>query len=138
MKTEYEKQAADFLARYGLTLRINRAKDKPPAWVRPGEPHGNRYRVTVSHPDRTPLRFDFHGSIADKERGEDPTPYDVLACIASDVWTPDTFHDFCSSYGYDEDSRRNLALFSRCDRFARSIRAFFPDGDEREALCEIA
>lgn len=88
----------------------------------------------INHPQR--LTFQFWGSIADAEKGEHPSAYDVLACVSSDANTPETFKDFCSDYGYDEDSRRTFALFKRCDRFARRIRAFFTDA-EREELAEI-
>ena len=140
MKTtvnEYEKQAADCLAAYGITMTIRRAADKPPAWAEPGQPHGNHYRVALTHPDRKPCRFDFWGSINDARHDKDPTPYDVLACISGDICTPDTFKDFCAEYGYDDDSRKALATFKRCTKFAASLRAFFPDGPEREALAEI-
>ena len=141
MKTtmsEYDQQAADFLKNYGVTLTIKRAKDKRPGWAEPGDPHGNRYRVTLTHPDRQPLRFNFWGSINDRAKGEDLTAYSVLACISGDVNCPETFAEFCAEYGYDEDSRKALATFKRCDRFGRQIRAFFSDEPEREALAEIS
>lgn len=42
---------------------------------------------------------DLQGDINDK-----PTEYDILAAIVKD--NPYTFEDFCSNYGYDEDSRQ--------------------------------
>lgn len=36
--------------------------------------------------------------------GVPPTAYDILACLTKSH--PGTFEDFCSEYGYDEDSRK--------------------------------
>ncbi len=36
--------------------------------------------------------------------GKEPTAYDVLASLTT--YDPDTFEEFCSSYGYDTDSRK--------------------------------
>lgn len=134
----YDTQAADFLKTYGITCEIKRApKQTPPQWSKPGEPHGTRYRVALSHPDRATLRFDFWGSINDAKTATDPTPHSVLACVSSDIYCPETFEDFCAEYGYDEDSRKAEATFRRCATFGRQLRAFFPEGEERDALSEI-
>lgn len=134
----YDQQAIEFLNTHGLTCDIKLApKQTPPNWCNPGEQHGTRYRVALSHPDRATLRFDFWGSIADAAKGEDPTAYDVLACISSDVHCPETFEDFCGEYGYDEDSRKAEQTFHRCYKFGQQLRAFFPEGAERDALSEI-
>jgi hypothetical protein len=61
--------------------------------------------------------------------------YDVLACISSDAFCPDTFEDFCSEYGY-EDSISARRTFLRCSRFAKRLREFFSP-DELEQLSEI-
>lgn len=136
--SQYGQQAADFLTRYAVAVDIKPAKDKAPAWVGQGDKHGHRYRVTLRHNDRPSVSFDFWGSINDREKGERPSAYDVLACISGDVNCPETFTDFCGEYGYDEDSRKAEATFKRCHSLAMQLRAFFPEGEERDALCEIA
>lgn len=65
-----------------------------------------------------------------------PTPYDVLACISSDVHCPETFADFCAEYGSDEDRRKAEQTFRRASAFARKLRTFFTDA-EQEELSEI-
>lgn len=97
--------------------------------------HPGRVHVGhVDHPQR--LVFDFWGSKADADKGEHPSAYDVLACLSSDVNTPETFKDFCSEYGYDADSLKALQVFRRCDRFGKRLRAFFT-AKEIEELSEI-
>ena len=144
--SSYEQQALDFLAKHGITFRATLAKvQKSPSWAKDGEAHGLNYRITLSRKGRpggvnavhaSPLSFPFWDSVAAKEKGETPSAYDVLACISGDVHCPDTFADFCSEYGYDEDSRAAHATFKRCTAFARRLRAFFTE-KEIEGLSEI-
>lgn len=160
--SEYDQQAADFLARFGIKCRITPAAYKPAAWQEDGKEHGNRYRVTLwraikrkseSFTYRAPemmgfqgegtfcghvdhpqrLAFDFWGSINDAKTGAHPSAYDVLACIGRDVHTPGTFAEF----GGNADSIKERATWKRCDLFARRLRAFFTAA-ELDALTEIS
>lgn len=131
MTNEYDKQATEFLAKYGLAMRITLSDSKPANW----EPAGHHYRVTLSRKGSR-LAFDFWGSVNDMQKGEDPSEYDVLACISGEVYTPDTFEEFCLEYGGDEDSIKTRQTFIRANRFAKSLRAFFTE-EELSALSEI-
>lgn len=131
----YEAQARAFLDKHGINLRITKSDSKPAPW---DGPSGHHYRVTLSRkgePGR--LTFDWWGSQAMAEEGKDPSAYSVLSCIASDLYTPETFEDYCSEYGEDEDSRKALQTFNRAHRHAERLRAFFADETEREELGEI-
>lgn len=132
----YEAQANKFLADFGLALKAARVNKKRPAWVKGDEEHGDHYRVTIKRHDGPSITFDFWGSINDRKSGREISPYDVLACISSDLYCPDDFRDFCSEYGYDEDSRTALATFDRASAFAKKLRDFFSDR-EQERLSEI-
>jgi hypothetical protein len=135
----YDHQAQDFLTRNNLKMRITLSDSKPANW----QPAGHHYRVTISHKgisvgtsNQKRVVFDFWGSVADMEKNIDPSPYDVLACISDDVYTPETFEDFCSEYGYEQDSIKSLQTFKRCNRFAKRLREFFTE-NEIEQLQEI-
>lgn len=65
-----------------------------------------------------------------------PSAYDVLACISSDVYCPETFAEFCADYGYEADSIKALQTFRRCSAFAKRLRAFFT-AEELSQLSEI-
>src|SRR5688572_19913177 len=54
-----------------------------------------------------------------------PSPYDVLACISSDIHCPETFEDFCAEFGDSKDSIKALQTFRRCSAFAKRLRSFF-------------
>jgi hypothetical protein len=70
--SEYDKQAADFLAKNGIKIRITLSDSKTPAWSEDGK-HGHHYRVTLSKSYKTKgiyparLTFDFWGSIHDAD-----------------------------------------------------------------------
>lgn len=144
MKTDYDIQAEKFLADNGLKLRITLSDSKEAPW----EVAGHHYRVTLSRnapqwrggpqDNFQPKRvvFDFWGSHRDMQTGEEPSAYDVLACIGSDIHTPETFEEFCADYGYESDSIKALQTFRRADRFAKRLRAFFTDSEVKQ-LSEI-
>ena len=64
-----------------------------------------------------------------------PTAYDVLACLTKS--DPDTFENFCSEYGYDEDSRKAEKIYNAVLDEWRNVCALFTD-EEIEQLQEIS
>lgn len=138
-KNQYDEQAEKFLTDFGLTFKATRSGDTPPPWCEPGERSGFRYWVTIARAGkgtRARLSFPFWDSVAAREAETTPRAYDVLACISGDIFTPETFSEFCAEYDYSEDSRKGFATFKRCDRFARRLRALFTE-QEQERLAEI-
>ena len=150
--SQYDQQAETFLTSNGIKFRATISDTKTPAWSDKGK-HGHHYRVTLSSGTRATgkrnenggvsfrkgsrLTFDFWSSIADAEKGiQTVKPYDVLACISGDAYTPETFKDFCGDYGYEQDSIKALQTFRRCSAFAKRLRTFFTDA-ELEQLQEI-
>lgn len=64
-----------------------------------------------------------------------PDAYDMLNCLQP--MSADTFEDFCSEYGYDEDSRSAEKTFNAILSQDRAMRKLFTS-EELEALNEIA
>jgi len=151
---QYHKQADAFLEQFGINCRITLSDTKPAPWEREDAGQRHHYRVTLSKPRnadslyRMPVKnipqkmrpnrlvFDFWGSENDCAKGEHPHAYDVLSCISSDAYCPETFKDFCGDYGYDDDSITALQTFRRMDRFGKRLRQFF-NATELTALSEI-
>lgn len=161
----YNDQAEHFLSSNGIKFRATLSDSKTAPWDVEGV-NRHHYRVTLSRegwkPDRRKaweklddsasyttrratdlstaknrLVFDFWGSIADAEKGiQTVRPYDVLACVSSDAYTPETFEDFCADYGHESDSIKALQTFRRCSAFAKRLKAFFTEA-ELEQLSEI-
>jgi len=67
---------------------------------------------------------------------ENPTPseYDVLACL--NKYDPYSFEDFCSSYGYDEDSRSAEKTYNAVCEEWQNITLLFSE-EQIEQLAEI-
>ena len=63
-----------------------------------------------------------------------PSAYDVLASLTS--YDPDTFKEFCSSYGYDEDSRKAEAIYKKVVEEWNNIKMLWND-EEIKKLQEI-
>lgn len=149
--TQYDKQAKDFLERFGLSFRATVAPEdfqRPAPWS-DGKKSGLLYRVTISRTKNPACRiaFDFWGSIHDREiieLGENlirmakakPSAYAVLAHIACDAPDVGDFDEFCRVFGEDHDSRRAFATWERVRLHSKKLRGFFT-AEELEALAEI-
>lgn len=63
-----------------------------------------------------------------------PSAYDVLTCLQK--YDPYTFENFCSDFGYDEDSRKAEKIYkSVCEEWENVSKLFTPE--ELEQLQEI-
>ncbi len=89
------------------------------------------YRITLKRANRS-YSFKFGQSIANQ--GQEPTEYDVLACITK--YEPGTFENFCSEFGYITDSRKALKTYNAVCREYKGVCRIWNQA-EREALAEI-
>jgi hypothetical protein len=136
----YKKQADNFLTKYNLTLNIRDAiPQKMPLWCKEGEKHGINYYCSLVNKEGKNYSFDFWGSIADAEKvrhGEKrnccPSNYDILACLdtLSDGYS---FEDFCSSYGYNTDSRTAEKTYKAVMKQIAGLKKILPP----EAIAEL-
>jgi len=88
----------------------------------------NVYTVTIK---RNGLRisFKFGDSIINTQEGKQPELYDILACLQSDYFIPDNFKDFCSEFGYNEDSIKTKKLYKKCISQSQKLKAIFKDNE---------
>lgn len=135
--SEYDKQAQAFLAKYGLAITINYLDNKSPKWDTDNRNH-NHYRVTLRRKDGDKGRFvfQFWDSIANSNSGDKPTAYDVLSCVGAETTGYASFEEFCSEFGYDQDSRKAEQTWKTYDKQSRKLNAFLSE-EELEALREI-
>ena len=66
---------------------------------------------------------------------KEPSNYDILACL--DVLYDDNFEEFCSSFGYDTDSRQAEKTYNAVLAQSNQLKILFND-KEIEKLAEIA
>jgi len=135
--SEYDKQAQVFLEKVGIVAVITYLDNNPPAWDKDTHDH-NHYRVTLRRKDGDKERFvfQFWDSIANSNSGEKPTAYDVLSCVSSETTIYDDFAEFCSEFGYDQDSRKAEQLWKTYDKQSRKLNDFFTE-EELEDLRQI-
>lgn len=90
------------------------------------------YRVTLRRKGRRLTVPFFMGSALTNE----PSAADVLSCLCSDANAPEDFEEFCSEYGYDQDSREAERLWKACLVCGKKVRQFLGDDFERFAQAE--
>ena len=101
MTTNYEQQANDFLNKTNTSIKIEFLKYGSHF---PGEKEcRNIYKVKIKRENKS-FSFNFWQSIYATSKGEKPTNYDILSCLQK--YDVGSFDDFCSEFGYDEDSRK--------------------------------
>lgn len=89
--------------------------DQQDEWQR----KANSYRVTLSYKGRR-YTFDFWQGIGITE---EPTAHGCLDCLLSDAQSGEMdFPEFCSEFGYDEDSRRAEKTWKACQKAAPKLR----------------
>ena len=132
----YQQQAADFLAKYGITFSAKLANTKTPSWKDDSRPV-NHFIVTLKQGKKR-VSFDFFDSINNYEKGiKELNAYSVLACCSSEIYCPDTFKDFCDEFGYDYDSRKAEKTFKSLKKFSNKLQKFFSSKEMRDSLSEI-
>ena len=126
---EYEKQANDFAKKYGVKIVVLSKEykkhfedDDQNRWV-------FKLRLTRNKKKYT---FEFGQSIACGEMI--PTMYDVLACLQK--YEIGTFQDFCSDFGYNDDSIRAYKTYKAVLKEYNAVNRLFGDVlDELQEIC---
>lgn len=123
----------------------------PGTFPRKNHIHGSHWRLTLSREGKGHFTVDFWDSYADAKirslgtqayrRGEStpfdeladqqPTAYDMLAAVTKSE--PGTFEDFCSDFGYDEDSRSAERVYQAVVKEYRMVSTFFTADELAEA-----
>ena len=88
----------------------------------------NIYRVYVTYNGKT-ISFKFGDSIHNTNMGIELDDESVLNTICSDYYCPDDFSEFCSEYGYDQDSRKAEKTFKNCQIQSAKLHKLFEDAD---------
>ena len=116
----YQQQANDFATATGTKLKINRSNygyhftnDKENRYI---------FNCTLTRKGKR-YTFNFGQSIA--AGSVEPTMYDILACLTKH--DPETFENFCSEYGYNEDSIKSLKTYIAVQREFKGVNRLFAD-----------
>ena len=119
MKTEFNFESIPFSAKYYGTRIIDGWEHK--AWI--VKVHG--------------VKFPFKMGMGRVDKRGNPLAPDtktVMYCLLSDMRAGELpFEEFCSEFGYDEESRKAYALWEWCQNIAVKIESLFSP-DEIEAM----
>lgn len=80
METNYEKQANDFMAKVGATMKIDFLKND--FHFDGDKERRDVYRITLKREGKR-YSFNFGQSINNSDGNTPPTAYDVLACLTN-------------------------------------------------------
>ena len=129
---KYEKQAIEFLRNAKATMEIKyKGKAINPDWK--DDTERNYYSFEIRTQKGT-MSGTFWDSIHNTQRNNKPTEYDILACLTK--YDPGTFEEFCSDYGYDEDSRTAEKIYIAVVREYKQLERIFTT-EQLEELAEI-
>jgi len=176
MKTDYEKQATDFLEKTGCKMTITYKENRK--YFPNDKVTRDVYEIEIVRGSRR-WKFEFGNSIKDSEfvavygktkypipasfrkksnseialyvkqnlqsdfgtvkadriiRPVPPSEYSILACLTK--YDPESFENFCSEYGYDEDSRTAERTYNAVVKEWQSVCMMWTD-EEIEELREI-
>jgi len=103
----------------------------------------------IAHREGSHIKIDWLSDYEEKQRGfinpfrdwelnknyEVPDAYSVLACLTK--YSPGTFEDFCSEYGYDTDSKKAEKTYQAVKDEYTNLCTLYND-EELELMCNIA
>ena len=147
---EYEKQAKDFLKRFGIKIRKTYIGDRKGF---PNQPDDTlihqEWSVRIFHEDNPTeyMQFPLYGSYNDYlEYCRRPgsrrilRDYNILACLSSEMYCPETIEDFIDEYGYEikrgGDLKRVMNIYDGLKKQSDDLHRIFNE-EELEALSEI-
>jgi hypothetical protein len=126
----YTTQAQNFAKTHGIKLKVlNRDFGFMPWDDKKGRCRWIfRLRLT-----RNGKQYSFTFGQSRAQGENDPTIYDVLACLTK--YEPGTFNNFCADYGYDNNSIKAFKTYKAVCREFNAVNRLF--GDILEELQEI-
>lgn len=138
-QNEYTEQAERFLQENGITFSAEFVEYG--RFFADDKESRNIYDLTLTRIDPNKAKtwsksmtVRFGQSIADTESGVEPEAYDLLSCLTKSG--PGSFPEFCSEFGYDEDSRNAYAAWEAVCKEWHKVSHFFSP-EEIESLYEI-
>ena len=83
------------------------------------------YKITLKREGVGQYTFTFGASLQATWDNEEPSCYDVLACI--EKYDPGSFDYFCDNYGYDTDSRKAEKVYKSVQKEYVNVYRLFYD-----------
>lgn len=123
MPPEYKSELALLCEKLKITAKVKSGNNVKVNTKDDWRRAKNAWTVTLQYDGRKMTVPFFTGTLA----GE-PTAADVVSCLCTDASCGEqSFEDFCSDFGYDEDSRSAEATWKACAKTAPRIRRLLGD-----------
>ena len=129
--TNYQQQATDFLTSAETKLTVTFKEYGK--YFDDDKQYRNIYICTLKNSLHRFI-FTFGDSVQNTNNGEKPNEYDILSCL--NKYPTDTFADFCSEFGYDDDSRKAFKTYKAVKREWENVNKLFT-AEQLELLQEI-
>jgi len=116
-------------------VKVNFRGDKLSGWDKNNR---NNYLITVTNKEtKQRITFEFWASITNPELEKEYDILNAFYCFVSDaVSGSESFEDFCSNLGYDEDSRTAEKIYKACQRSLTKLEKIY-DGDIYDLVNEL-
>jgi len=124
----YEQNAANFATKHGIKLIINSSEYRP--YFAEDKESRFVFKCTLIR-NKKRYTFTFGQSLA--KGSEAPSMYSILACLQK--YEIGTFKNFCSEFGYNEDSRTAERTYKAVCKEYNAVSRLF--GDILDELQEI-
>ena len=113
----------------GFKLSAEYTGNKKADWGN-GQENWNHHKVTVKNTETgKQTSFDFWASIANPEVKSRKDLIGAFECFVGDaVAGMNDFNNFCSEFGYDEDSRRAEKIYKACQKATEKLQRIY-NGD---------
>ncbi len=113
----------------GFKLSAKYTGSKKADWGN-GHENWNHHKITVKNTETgKQTSFDFWASIANPEVRSREDLIGAFECFVGDaVAGMNDFNDFCSEFGYDEDSRRAEKIYKACQKATEKLQRIY-NGD---------
>ena len=133
MKTNYDKQATDFLEKTGCKMTITYKENR--RYFLGDKETRDVYEVKIKRGRRV-WKFEFGNSLYDSQfpNRKAPSEYSILACLTK--YDPESFENFCNEFGYDKYSRTAERTYNAVVKEWQNVCMIWTD-DETEELREI-
>lgn len=116
----YTEQANKFAKKHGVKLSVIDSEHRK--YFHDDKTARDVYKLRLSRNGKR-YTFTFGQSIA--KAGMEPTMYDVLACLQK--YDVGSFEDFCSEFGYSEDSRQAEKIYKAVQKEFQAVERLFSD-----------
>lgn len=131
--SSYDIQAYTFLLKSNTEFKVKYVKHD--FYFQNDKQTRDIYRITLKR-NGEKYSFKFGQSINNSNYGNNPpSAYDVLACLTK--YDPESFHNFCDEFGYDEDSKKAEKIYKAVQKEYDNIISMFGEDDTINDLREI-